>query len=120
MLEFLEELNWNITVFILLAGALILYFGKLIADVKIEHYEKINIYITGLFFTTMYVFVPGLFAIYVFSKITIDVFVFYPIILIIYGLLTADIWVNEYFYKIELLDIYKKKSREKIKGINKG
>ena len=117
MLEIIEHLNWNTTVFIILAGALILYFGKLIADVKVEHYERINIYITGLFFTTIYVFVPGLFAIYVFSKITIDVLIFYPIIILIYGLLTADLWVNEYFLKIELLDLYRKKSREKIDSI---
>lgn len=72
-----------------------------------------------MFFTTIYVFLPGLFALYVFSKITLDVLVFYPIILIIYGLLTADIWVNEYFKKIELLNIYKEKSREKIESIKR-
>ena len=58
MLEILENLNWNYSIIILIFGALVLYFGKLIADTRVEHYERINLYIEGLIFSTFYFFLP--------------------------------------------------------------
>ena len=86
MFEFIEQLNLNITILIVLSGAMILYFGKLISDVRVEYYDKISLYITGLFFTIIYVFAPTLFALYVINYFDISYVLLLFLGLIIIGL----------------------------------
>jgi hypothetical protein len=40
MLDLSHLTEWQISLLIVLFGALILYFGKLIADTKVERYEN--------------------------------------------------------------------------------
>ena len=119
MLELLDYINWNFTVLLAIAGALILYFGKVIADTKVEHYEKTNIYIAGLFFTLVYIFLPFVFAYQLYKELTIPLFIFYLPILLIYSFLLTDTYINEYFVKLDVRDRYKKKYREKLESIKK-
>lgn len=119
MLELLNEFTWDIPALIALLGAMILYFGKIIADTKVEHFKRINIYITGLFFTLTLIFLPFVVAYQIFKEITIPLVYFSIPILLIYGLLTTTLYANQYFFKLDIRKKYKNKYEQKMDSIKK-
>lgn len=50
----------DISILIILIGALILFFGRIISDTQIKKYDKLGYYIIGLEFSLWYIFIPGL------------------------------------------------------------
>ena len=73
--EITQLINGNVSLLIVLFGALLLYFGKVISDTKVERYDKLGYYIEGLFFLAVYVFIPFLFAYYIKNVIKIPIWV---------------------------------------------
>jgi hypothetical protein len=54
-----------IPILIILLGVLILFFGKIVGDIKIEKHDKLSYYIEGLFFSLWYIFLPFLLTYYI-------------------------------------------------------
>ena len=48
----------DLSVIIAIFTAILIYFGKIIADTKVERFEKTDILISGLFFTIVFVLFP--------------------------------------------------------------
>ncbi len=58
------EINslFNISVIVAVFGAMILYFGKIMSDINVEFHEKLDYYIVGAIYTSVWIIIP-LFAI---------------------------------------------------------
>lgn len=65
MFETIPSSGIDIPILIILLGALILYFGKIVCDTKLEKYDKISYYIEGLTFSLWYIFFPLLLTYYI-------------------------------------------------------
>ena len=53
---------FNASVIVAVFGAIILYFGKIMSDIDVEFHDKLDFYVVGAMFTSVWVIVP-LFAI---------------------------------------------------------
>jgi len=114
------------------AGAIILYFGKVISDTKVEIYNKIDLYTQGLFFSSTYILIPFLTAYYLLTKNTIIsdfsfsffIQVTIPgivsnifILLLIAYVLSLNIQANEALRKLGLIYKFQKMFNEKMKEL---
>ena len=117
MLDISQITEWQISLFIILLGALILYFGKLIADTKVEKYDKLGYYIEGLFFFIVYVTVPVLFAYSIRDVIQFPTWFCFFIQVTILSCLSWNLRANEYLRKHGLVDEVEKKARIKLKEL---
>lgn len=104
-----------------LGGAAILYFGKVIGDVKVESYDKLSYYIEGLLFTSIYVFLP-----YIISLFVIDNLFTFPhlwaIIFqsVILGILSYTTKLHNLFKMLDLSEYLGEKLKEKLNESKKG
>jgi sRNA-binding regulator protein Hfq len=114
MFEISEYLNWNVSIIILIMGAFILYFGKLIADTRVEKYEKLNLYIEGLLFSTIYFFLPLLVSFYISESTKVPFYLLFIVDYFILVCLALNVYANEYFKKFEWEEVYRKTSKKVI------
>lgn len=108
MFEIIREMSFDISFILLAISALILYFGKLIADTRVEIYDRLSLYITGLIFTVAFVFLPFLISYAIYEKFLIDLIYIYPIELMIISLLSVNLFFQEYFYRFGWTEVFKK------------
>jgi len=118
MFELNQLTEWHISLFVILFGALILYFGKLIGDTKVERYDQLGYYIEGLLFTIVYFVVPILFDYYLLETLfKIPLWLSFLIQLVITLFLSWNLGANEYLRKYGLLDQFKKVLRKELEKI---
>lgn len=117
MLELIREIGWNISILVIVLSALILYFGKLISDTQVEKYDRLNLYITGLIFSIYYVFLPFLLVYIVYEKMTMPLWLIYPVELFVVSLLSIYLFVSEYFYRFGWTHVFKKSLEKGVKDI---
>jgi len=114
------------------AGAIILYFGKVISDTKVETYNKIDLYTQGLFFSFAYILIPFLTAYYfmtknviisdfnfsLFTQVTIPGIVLNIFILFLIAyVLSLNIQANEILRKLGLINKFQKMFNKKMKEL---
>lgn len=117
MLDLSQLTEWQISLVVVLFGALILYFGKLIADTKVERYDKLSYYIEGLFFFIVYVTMPVIFVFFIKGFIIFPVWLCFLIQLIILGCLSWNLKANEYLWKHSLIDEVEKRFKKNIEEL---
>jgi len=117
MLELTQLTGVNLSIYIILLGVILLYFGKVVADTKVEKYDKLEYYIEGLIFSALYIFVPSLFAYYAkdFFKIPTIILIIIQVAALV--ILSLNFIAHEYFRKHGLLDEFKKISEQKLTEI---
>jgi len=71
-LDILQQYGVDISIIFIGFNALILYFGKIIGDIKVESHDRLSYYITGLIFVVVYILFPFLLAITVKNYIHIN------------------------------------------------
>ena len=102
----------NFSIFVVLGGAALLYFGKIIGDTKVEKYDKLSYYIEGLLFSSFYLFIPVVFSIYVIDKFKIPSLWSIIIQMTILGCLSWTIKAHNLFRRYGLVEAFKKKLKE--------
>lgn len=117
MLDLSQVTEWQISLLIVIIGALILYFGKLIADTKVEKYDKLGYYIEGLFFFIVYVTVPVIFAYYIRDIIRFHPSFYFFIQVVLISCLSWNLRANEYLRKHGLIDEVKRKTRIRLEEL---
>jgi hypothetical protein len=125
MFDLLQISGLNITLYIILFGAVILYFGKIIGDKKVESYDKMDYYIEGLFFFIWYILLPLILAFYVQNMLNLhvkDIFDLYSLLLffiqlLVIGVLSLDIDAILYLRRLGLLAEVEKSLEEQISEI---
>ncbi len=119
----LLTLPLNSSFLIILIGAIFIYFGKIIGDTKVEKYDRLSYYIEGLIFSSVFVFLPFIFAWYLFSK-NVILHSFTHILflqLFILGCLYWNLQAHHLLRRYDLLGEFKKRLRkefEKLKNEN--
>lgn len=112
----------DISILIILFGALLLYFGRIIGETKVEKYDQLGYYEEGLIFSAVFIYIPSIIAYYIYIKSPLVVssfeLIFIQIVLLI--CLSWNLISNGYFIKFELLndpELIKKaeEKREQIK-----
>ena len=106
---------------IIVLTAILLYFGKVIADTKVEKYEKTDLIISGLFFTLIFILFPIALNVFFYQKGWV-----FPIaqwIIVLFQLVLMGIYAKYNAYKdikkYELEDEYNKRFDEKIGEVKK-
>lgn len=117
MIETTNLTSVDLSIFIVLFGALFLYFGKIIGDTKVEKYEKLGYYIEGLIFSSVFVFIPFIFAYYLKDVFIISSLKLFFIQIPILGCLTWNIFTHEYLRRHGLLGKLKKTAEQKFNQI---
>lgn len=114
MFEITQLMSLNISIFIVIIGVILLYFGVIIGGTKVEKYDKTGYYGEGLIFFAIYLYIPTLFAYYIYSKnlLTISSSLSIGIQVIILIFLSWNLIANE-IKRYELLDEIKKKVEER-------
>ncbi|MEM5861276.1 MAG: hypothetical protein QXJ20_02685 [Candidatus Aenigmatarchaeota archaeon] len=109
----------DFSIFIVLGGAILLYFGKIIGDTKVEKYDKLSYYIEGLLFSAFYLFLPIIFSIYVIENLFKIPNLWAVVVqMIIVGCLSWTITAHNLFRRYGLVEVFKKKIRERFKELS--
>lgn len=112
----------EISIYLIIIAGSLLYFGKLIGDVKVERYDKISYYIEGLIFSSIFVFIPLILALYLFShNIVFNSYIAIPIQFVVLCFISRNIKVQKVLRRYGLLEEFKKRLRimlEKFKDKN--
>ena len=105
----------DVSIIIILFGALFLYFGRIIGETKVEKYDQQSYYKEGLFFFAMYIYMPSLFAYYIYVKSPFDVspLKLIAIQILIFICLFWNLISHEYIRRYELTDVLLKNVEEK-------
>jgi len=124
MIEINDLTNLNYSIFFILLGIIVYYFGRFIGDTRVEEFDKDGYYIEGFFFFIFYVVIPFVIAIYTDNylenqellsayRIKLNQYPLKIIILQIFVLscLSKNIKANKFFNRYGLLN----KSREDFK-----
>lgn len=99
-------------------AAIIIYFGKIISDTKVEKYDKIGFYIEGMFFTVKYIFIPSILAYFIISSFSISFSIFLLFLVqILVGTFLSWNLVAYIFRRFELRNKFKKDAKEKLSKI---
>lgn len=118
MIDLSSIISLDLSILILIFAASIYYFGRIISETKIETYDKISYYITGLIFSLIYVLIPFVIGYYSFiflnSNFVDLLFISYIINVLYLGLLSWNIRVHEYFRRFGLLDLVEEKIKKKL------
>lgn len=107
----------DLSIYLALLGAILLYFGKIVGSTKVEKYDKFACYLEGLFFSATFIFIPFLIAYHVKNWFRFPILVSGLIELLIWGALSWNLMANELLKRHELLADFKKRVKEKFKGI---
>lgn len=104
--------SWiDVPILIIILGALILFFGKIVGDTKIEKFDKLSNYIEGLFFSLWYIFLPFLLTYYILYiypfRISLSTLILLGVQIIIYFLLSIFITFLYTASKYGLLNLVK-------------
>jgi hypothetical protein len=118
MLETFQYSSIDVSVYIILFGALILYFGKVIGDVKVESYGRLGYSIEGVFFFFMYNFLPFIFAYYVKEMFNLPFWILLSIQIFIIFALFLNFMANE-FRRHGLLENFKSRVEDKVNKTKK-
>lgn len=110
----------DVSIIIAVLGVILLYFGKVIADTKVEQYDKLGFYITGLVFTSVFIILPTLAVGYLIGKIVISDRMFIGLQLLSMVLLSLNVRAHYYLRKHGLLKWFKKGIATKIEKIRSG
>jgi hypothetical protein len=115
MFEINQLTSQDISIFIVIIGALFLYFGGIVGETKVEKYDKFGYYRNGLFFSLVYIYFPFLLAyiIYIKNLFTISPLVSVFVQVVIFFCLTFTIMAYE-SKRYELLDFVKKKAEQEL------
>jgi hypothetical protein len=109
----------DLSIYIILGGATLLYFGKIIGDTKVEKYDKLSYYIEGLWFSSLYVFLPAIFSIYVIDNLfKVPTLCSVIIQMIVLGCLSWITVAHDLFRRYGLIEVFKKKLREEINKLS--
>ena len=110
----------DLSLFIGLVGAAILYFGKVIGDVKVERYDKLSFYIEGLIFFPLFILLPLSFAYYLvfIKKIVLSIFLSIFLQLLTIGCLYLNLQAN-FLKRFGLIKKFKELYQKKINEIKK-
>jgi len=117
MFELFQFSSIDISVYIILFGALILYFGKVIGDTKVERYDKVGYSMEGVFFFCIYIFLPFLLVYYVKDVFSLPFWIMLFTQISILGALLWNFIANVLLRKYGLREDFKKRSTEKIEKI---
>jgi sRNA-binding regulator protein Hfq len=111
----------NLSLVIIAVAAILYYFGKLIGDVKVEKYEKIDYYIEGLFFSLIYIALPFVAVLLLtqYANLYIPFFLSLFLQIIILGCLWLSAFANEFLKRPSALSKFKELSHEKIEQLKK-
>jgi sRNA-binding regulator protein Hfq len=120
MWEFFQDISLDISILAVIISASILYFGKLISDTHVEKYDRMGLYITGLLFSSYYVFLPFLLSFVVSEKVIIPSWIMFIFEIIIVSVLSVNLFVNEYFYRFGWTPNFKKAIEEGVSDLRKG
>ncbi|NJE26613.1 hypothetical protein E3E22_08290 [Thermococcus sp. MV5] len=117
MLDLLSLTKIDISVLVLVAGAIFYYFGRLIADTHVEQPNKPASYVTGFVFVVFFIVVPSIFVYYLQNYLRwIPLIVLILLQIVFFSLLWWTTRIYEYFWKHSLLetfqDAYQKKFEE--------
>ncbi len=111
----------NLSAIVVGLTALFFYFGKIIADTKVEKFERTDIIISGFFFTLVFILIPLVFDIIFYLKEWI--LIISPWIIILFHLLVMGLYSRYIPYKdlkkFELEREYNKRFDKKIEEIKK-
>jgi hypothetical protein len=120
MFEINQLTNQDISILIVIIGALFLYFGGIVRETKVEKYDKLGYYKDGLFFSLFYLYIPFVLAytIYIKNLLTVSPWVFVLVQIVIYICLAWTLIAYE-SKRYELLDVVKKKAEQKLVQLNK-
>ncbi|MGB9708361.1 MAG: hypothetical protein ACPLXC_03510 [Candidatus Pacearchaeota archaeon] len=102
-----------------LIGLVLLYFGKVIGDTKVEKYNKLDFYIEGLFFSLVYVFIPFIAGYYFFINgwMKFPNWAYILLQILILGCLSWNFIAHNFLRKFDLIDEFKKRSNKKIEDL---
>lgn len=117
MFELTQLTGVDLSIYIILLGAILLFFGKVVADTKVEKYDKLGYYIEGLIFSGVFVFIPFLFVYYIKDILRIPALILFFIQLLILVFLTWNIVAHEYFRRHGLIGEFKKIAVQKLNQI---
>ncbi len=119
MFEINQLTSQDIPIFIIITGALFLYFGGIVGETKVEKYDKLGYYRDGLFFSLFYIYIPFLLAysIYIKNLPEISPWVFVIVQIVIFICLASTLIAYE-SKRYELLDEVKKKAEQRLNQVN--
>ncbi|MEM5799308.1 MAG: hypothetical protein QXZ43_01420 [Candidatus Aenigmatarchaeota archaeon] len=99
--------------------SILLYFGKIISDTKVEKYTKLDFYIEGLFFSLIYLFLPFIIGYYLFSNkwlnFPIWAYIFIQILILVF--LSYNFIAHNFLRKFGLVGEFKNSLKAKIEEI---
>lgn len=107
----------EISLFVILIGAILYYFGRIISETKVEKFEKVDFYVQGLFFGLIYVFIPSLLGYYFRNKFKIPTIGSFVIQILILSLLSSNFNANYYLRQHGLLNKLEKTGHKKYNEI---
>ena len=111
----------NLSLIIIVIAALLYYFGKLIGDIKVAKYERIDYYIEGLFFSLIYIAFPFAVVLLI-TGYTNFYLSFWPSLIfqyIILGCLWLSGFAHEYLRRHGAISFFEKLFHEKIEQLKK-
>lgn len=114
MFEMTQLTSLNISILLILLGAVILYFGRIIADTKVEKYDQLGYYIQGLFFSAVFILLPSILAYYAKELLRFPSWVLLLIQVIALSCISVNIKANLYLRKYGLLGEFEKIAERKI------
>lgn len=133
MLEIYDLTNLNYSIFFILLGIMVYYFGRFIGDTRVEEFDKDCYYIEGFFFFIFYVVIPFVIAIYADNylenqeslsayRVKLNQYSLGIILLQIFVLscISKNIKANELFNRYGLLNKHKEDVKRKCKDISEG
>ncbi|MHA1828009.1 MAG: hypothetical protein ACTSX6_05095 [Candidatus Heimdallarchaeaceae archaeon] len=88
---------FDVSAILIVLGAIFIYFGKIIADTKVEKYEKTDLIISGLLFVLIIILFPVIVNLFLYQKNWIFIMPSWIIILI--QLIILAIYTKYYEYK---------------------
>jgi len=110
----------NFPILIVLGGAALLYFGKVIGDTKVEKYDKLSYYIEGLLFSVTYLFIPLIFSIWIVNNLfRIPIGLSISIQIVVLSCLFFVAIAHYLFRKYGLVEWFKKKIKEELNEFSK-
>jgi len=99
----------EVSLIITILGLIVFYFGRLIADTKVERYNKMDYYFQGLFFSVFYLYLPLIVSYFIkdyFNLLGVITLIIHVIIL---GILSSNLKANNLIRRNILLKEFKKR-----------
>lgn len=114
--EIIKLESLDISILIVVFGAIFIYFGRIISETQVEKYDQHGYYEQGLLFSAIYIYIPSLISYYIYatSPLVVSSLGLIIIQIVVFICLLWNLISNAYFIKYELLDEeFLKKAEEK-------